>query len=237
MNMKQIGLGASGFVRRPKWTRKQIFLQEKESVAPWAEPVALIELHAPPHDLKGGRLPFVIETMLRIHLLQQWVNLSDPAAEDALHDVPLFRDLDIGIAQQLLAKITHLLEVKGLLLRTGTAVDAIIVAAPSLTKNKQGKWDSQMRQTKRAKQVVFRNENVHWRGCRLGAGARGGGHSGQCTRCHAGAPPAARKRERCTRRLRLSWRSQAAANNIRTLRCQLTRGYDGPQASGAEQER
>lgn len=30
--------------------------------------------------------------MLRIHFLQQWFNLSDPAMEEALHDVPVFRD-------------------------------------------------------------------------------------------------------------------------------------------------
>jgi hypothetical protein len=39
----------------------------------------------------AGRL-FGIETMLRIHFMQQWFNLSDPAMEEALHDMPLFRD-------------------------------------------------------------------------------------------------------------------------------------------------
>jgi IS5 family transposase len=32
---------------------------------------------------KGGRPPFAVETMLRIHFLQQWFNLSDPAMEEA----------------------------------------------------------------------------------------------------------------------------------------------------------
>ena len=34
---------------------------------------------------------FVVETMPRIHLMQQWFMLSDPAMEEALHDVPPFR--------------------------------------------------------------------------------------------------------------------------------------------------
>lgn len=33
-----------------------------------------------------------LETMLRIHCLQQWFGTSDPALEEALHDVPLYRD-------------------------------------------------------------------------------------------------------------------------------------------------
>jgi transposase, IS5 family len=38
---------------------------------------------------KTGRPTFGIETMLRIHYLQQWFRLSDPAREEVLHDVPL----------------------------------------------------------------------------------------------------------------------------------------------------
>ena len=30
--------------------------------------------------------------MLRIHYLQQWFALSDPAIEEALHDMPVFRE-------------------------------------------------------------------------------------------------------------------------------------------------
>jgi hypothetical protein len=31
--------------------------------------------------------------MLRIHYLQKWFGLSDPAMEEALHDVPLYREI------------------------------------------------------------------------------------------------------------------------------------------------
>jgi hypothetical protein len=41
---------------------------------------------------KGGRPPFAVETMLRLHFLQQWFKLSDPAMEEALYDTALFRE-------------------------------------------------------------------------------------------------------------------------------------------------
>jgi transposase, IS5 family len=59
-------------------------------VVPWGELVALVSPHAP--EGKRGRPPFPVETMLRIHFMQQWFTLSDPAMEEALHDVPLFRE-------------------------------------------------------------------------------------------------------------------------------------------------
>ena len=52
--------------------------------------------------VKGGRPTFAVETMLRIHFLQQWFGLSDPAMEEALHDTPLyceFAPLDAGMAR------------------------------------------------------------------------------------------------------------------------------------------
>jgi IS5 family transposase len=61
-----------------------------EHVVQWAHLVALIEPHSP--SAKTGRPPFPIETMLRIHCLQQWSGLSDPAMEEALFDVPMYRE-------------------------------------------------------------------------------------------------------------------------------------------------
>ena len=69
-------------------------------MVPWAERVMLIEPHYPKG--KTGRPPFGIATMLRIHFMQQWFGLSDPAMEEALHDVPLYREfasLDAGLAR------------------------------------------------------------------------------------------------------------------------------------------
>ena len=50
-------------------------------VVPWTELVFLITPYAQSPSAKGGRPPFAVETMLRIQLLQQWFNLSDPAME------------------------------------------------------------------------------------------------------------------------------------------------------------
>lgn len=83
--MKQMRLIESGFERKAKRTHKREFLDEMNLVVPWAEPVALIAPHAPARATKGGRPPFPVQTMLRIHFLQ-WFNLSDPAMEEALYD-------------------------------------------------------------------------------------------------------------------------------------------------------
>ena len=76
----------------PKKTRKEVFLDEMNQVVPWAALVELIRPHARgAHQALGGRPPFPIETMLRIHCLQLWWNLSDPAMEEELHERPLYR--------------------------------------------------------------------------------------------------------------------------------------------------
>ena len=62
-----------------------------EEVVPWQALIALIEPHYPKASKKGGRPPYPLATMLRIHLLQQWYSLSDPAMEEALIEVPTMR--------------------------------------------------------------------------------------------------------------------------------------------------
>ena len=52
--------------------------------------VALVTPFA--RDGKRGRPPFAIETMLPLHFMQQWFGRSDPATEEALHDMPLYRE-------------------------------------------------------------------------------------------------------------------------------------------------
>ena len=73
-----------------KRTRKREFLGEMERVVPWAARVALITPYAP--EGRRGRPPWAVETMLRVHLMEQWSTLSDPAMEDALHDMSLVRE-------------------------------------------------------------------------------------------------------------------------------------------------
>jgi IS5 family transposase len=163
----------------PKRTRKEVFLDEMNRVVPWAALVALIQPHARgAHQALGGRPPFPIETMLRIHCLQLWWNLSDPAMEEELHERPLYRRF-VGLegaarmpdettilrfrhllekhelAPQVLGTINAGLAQHGLMLKTGTVVDATIIAAPSSTKNKTGERDPEMHQTKKGNQWHF----------------------------------------------------------------------------------
>lgn len=94
--MKQISL-VNGFEMSAKRTRKRIFLEEMERVATLTELVAQIVPHMP--SGKTGRTPYPAKLLLRIHFLQQWFGLSDPAMEEALYDIPLYRQfagLDIG---------------------------------------------------------------------------------------------------------------------------------------------
>jgi len=177
--MKQMSLGESGFERKTKRTRKREFLDEMNLVVPWAELVSLIAPHAPAPGAKGGRPPFAVETMLRIHFLQQWFNLSDPAMEEALYDMVLFREfvgLDADednlpdestilrfrhlleardLSLQILATVNATLAAKGLLLKSGTVVDATLIAAPSSTKNSSGERDPEMHQAKKGNQWYF----------------------------------------------------------------------------------
>jgi transposase, IS5 family len=148
-------------------------------VVPWARLCALVEPHYPKGSPAGGRPPLPLERMFRIYCLQQWYNLSDPGAEEALYDSITMRvfagvstDADVipdetsilnfrrlleshQLTERLLAEINaHLCE-RGLLVGKGTIVDASLIDAPSSTKNAQKKRDPQMHQTRKGKQWYF----------------------------------------------------------------------------------
>jgi transposase, IS5 family len=173
--MKQISLAqsTSGFELSAKRTRKREFLDEMNTVVPWAELVALVTPHAP--VAKTGRPPFAIQTMLRIHFMQQWFGLSDPTMEEAFFDTPLHREfarLDVlarlpdesailrfrhhlethKLAEQILATVNELLTQRGLPLKADTVVDATLIAAPSSTKNKGKARDSEMHPSQKGNQ-------------------------------------------------------------------------------------
>ena len=148
-----------------------------DRVVPWSDLVAQIAPFMP--EGKRGRPPFPVESLLRIHFMQQWFTLSDPAMEEALHDVPLFRDFaGLGgwddrlpdestilrfrhvleknkLAERILATVNLLLGAKGLMLRSGTVVDATLISAPSSTKNASGERDPEMHQSKKGQQWFF----------------------------------------------------------------------------------
>jgi len=103
-----------------------------ELVVPWKALVKLIEPHYPVAG-RGGR-PYPLESILRVHLMQNWFALSDPAMEEALYEIASLRSF---ARLSLNEPIPDERRERGLLLKRGI-VDATIVAAPSSTKNADG---------------------------------------------------------------------------------------------------
>ena len=137
--------------------------------------VALIDPHYPKGE--GGRPAYPLLAMLRIHLMQNWFGYSDPAMEEALYETTILRQFaglsleripdettilnfrrlleKHELAAGILAVINGYLADRGLSLRQGTIVDATLINAPSSTKNKDGKRDPEMHQTKKGNQYYF----------------------------------------------------------------------------------
>ena len=118
--MKQRSLASqSVFAKYGRKSRRELFLDEMEQIAPWAELLALVE----PHYAKAGkgRHPVGLSIMLRTYFLQQWFNLSDPGVEEALYESPVlqrFVGVDLGVApapdETTILRFRHLLEKHGL---------------------------------------------------------------------------------------------------------------------------
>jgi len=176
--MRQRTLADEGFEKYRKTTRREQFLDEMDLIIPWEGLCGVIEPFYPKPE-GAGRPPVGLERMLRIHFLQHWFNLSDPAVEEALYDSRAMRrfvGIDLGrepapdettvckfrhlleahnLGDQLFVLINEYLQENGLKVSTGTIVDATIIDAPSSTKNKDGKRDPEMHQTKKGNQWYF----------------------------------------------------------------------------------
>ena len=176
--MLQQTLADVTFEQYRKPTRREQFLNEMNRVVPWPELVAVIAPIYPKAE-GPGRPPVGVERMRRLHCLQQWFNLSDPAVEEALYDSRVRRQfvgIDLGrepvpdettickfrhllethqLGQQLFARIGEYLTKQGLQVRRGTIVDATIISAPSSTKNRTKERDPEMHQTKKGTQWYF----------------------------------------------------------------------------------
>lgn len=160
-----------------KLTRADRFLDEMNRVVPWTELEAVV---APHYRVRGaGRKPTELKLLLKLHCLQLWYNLSDPGLEDAVHDrlsfqrflqldpltqavpdestVLHFRHLleKHQLAEAIFARVRAQLEARGLLVKSGTVVDATILAASGSTKNEQGKRDPEMGSTRKGSQWHF----------------------------------------------------------------------------------
>ena len=178
--MRQKTLADNGFERFRKRTRRETFLLDMDEVIPWRDLCKVIKPFYPKAKRQGaGRPPVGLERMLRIHFLQHWFNLSDPAVEEALYDSRAMRSfvgIDLGrepapdettvckfrhlleahnLGDRLFALINEYLEENGLKVSTGTIVDATIIDAPTSTKNKDGKRDPEMHQTKKGNEWYF----------------------------------------------------------------------------------
>lgn len=175
----QTTFATAGFEAYRKVTRREKFLAEMDRVVPWGELVALVKPVYARGTSGPGRPPIALERMLRIYFLQHWFNLSDPAVEEALYDVGSMRSfvgIDLGREsapdETTVCKFRHLLEQhglgkrifeevgghlqrQGLKVSSGTIVDATIIAAPSSTKNAQGKRDPEMHQTRKGNDWHF----------------------------------------------------------------------------------
>jgi IS5 family transposase len=163
--------------RKGKRTRRERFLAEMDAVIPWERLIALIAPHYPKRG--RGRQPHDLERMLRIYFLQQWFNLSDPQAEEAIYDsesMRRFARVELGedvvpdestilrfrhllekhkLTEGIFAAVQDLLAERRLLLRAGTIVDATIISAPSSTKNQAKARDPEMKQTRKGKNWHF----------------------------------------------------------------------------------
>jgi len=167
---KQLSLSALTDELAQARTRKKEFLEQMDAIIPWAEWIGIIQ----PFYYKGeiGNKPYPLETMLRIHMLQNLYDLSDMGAKyevidsrafsefcgvESSNQVPdgdtigRFRALLVkhGLQERLFAQVLELLHARGLILKKGTIVDSTIIAAPSSTKNREKKRDPDACQTKK----------------------------------------------------------------------------------------
>ncbi|HGX3640770.1 TPA: IS5 family transposase [Escherichia coli] len=131
----QLTFADSEFSTKRRQTRKEIFLSRMEHILPWQNMTAVIEPFYP--KAGNGRRPYPLETMLRIHCMQHWYNLSDGAMEDALYEIASMR---------LFARLS---------LDSALPDRTTIIEAPSSTKNKEQQRDPEMHQTKKGNQWHF----------------------------------------------------------------------------------
>ena len=172
----QLTFADSEFNGKRRKTRKELFLARMEELLPWAMMLEVIE---PVYPKAGnGRHPYPLDTMLRIHCMQQWYSLSDGAMEDALYEITsmrLFAKLSLDqaipdrttimnfrhlleqhqLARQLFDAVNLWLSDAGIMMKQGTLVDATLIEAPCSTKNKRGERDGEMHQTKKGNQWYF----------------------------------------------------------------------------------
>jgi len=213
--MSQRSFASAEYALKKKRTRREQFLAEMEHIVPWGRLEAAI---APSYPRSGrvGRPPLGVPKMLRMYCLQQWYGLADEALEDALYDSQSMRDfVGIDLSRESVPDATTLLKFrrlllandltktlfdeinahlaeKGLLMRSGTIVDATIIAAPSSTKERQGRARPRHAPDEEGQPMALRHEGAHRGGCRVGAGSHSHRHGSHRQRRDAGRGAVAR---------------------------------------------
>lgn len=174
--MEQPTFGELEYESKKRKTRREIFLERMDGLIPWRQLEARIRPHYP--KAGRGRRPYPLSVMLRIYCVQLFYNLSDPGMEDMLYEVESVRRF-VGLrlsgalpdettilnfrhllarhelGSVLLEEINRHLESQGVRLREGTIIDASIIEAPSTKKNRAGRRDPEMHQTKKGNQWHF----------------------------------------------------------------------------------
>src|SRR5680860_982488 len=173
--MGQITFSEAEYKNKKRKTRREIFLERMDKLIPWNQLEKKVAHYYPKGQ--NGRPPYPLSSMLRVHCMQLFYNLSDPAMEDALYEIESMRcfaglKLDRlpdettilkfrhflerhGLGKVLFKEVNKHLEKNGLMLREGSIVDASIISAPSSTKNESGQRDPEMHQTRKGNQWYF----------------------------------------------------------------------------------
>ena len=172
----QLTFSEVDYQQKKRKTRREKFFEQMDSLIPWKRLEKKIARHYP--KAGRGRRPYDLSTMLRVHCMQLFYNLSDPGMEDALYEIEsmrVFAGLSLSrpipdettilnfrrlleqheLGDVILKEVNHYLEQQGLLLKEGTIMDASIISAPTSTKNQRGERDPEMHQTKKGNQWFF----------------------------------------------------------------------------------
>lgn len=174
--MDQISFAEAEYAQKKRKTRREKFLERIDALIPWDRLIKKLERRYPKGQ--NGRPPYPVETMLRIHCMQLFYNLSDPGMEDALYEIesrrrfaglrlsePLPAETTIlnfrrflerhKLGKKVFGEINRHLGEHRLMMREGSIMDASIISAPSSTKNAEGKRDPEMHQTRKGNQWFF----------------------------------------------------------------------------------
>ncbi len=173
--MDQITFSEAVYQTKKRKTRREIFLERMDKLIPWKQLDKRVARYYPKGQ--NRRPPYPLSAMLRVHCMQLFYNLSDPAMEDALYKIESMRQFaglkldrlpdettilkfrhfleQHGLGKVLFKEVNKHLEKNGLMLREGSIVDATIISAPSSTKSSSGNRDPEMHQTRKGNEWHF----------------------------------------------------------------------------------